>query len=178
MHTSKQEMMPNQIEPEERNMYVTRPLSMYKRFPSDLSLPQPEGPNSGILVILDEETEPTCCFGLCQSNTLRELPFPQNKNLRTYYTTNSGAGPGQHSQTQYHYTRVVFIPVLDQPLSSNQYYAIQQRGRHKGYVQNLFVIADIALYVTIIHLVITKFLYQVLQGLCHFFYIANRVTWL
>ncbi|GAY46986.1 hypothetical protein CUMW_101110 [Citrus unshiu] len=111
-------------------MYVTRPLSLYKKFPSALSLPPPEGPNSGILVILDEETEPTCCFGLCKSNELRELPFPQNKDLRTYYTTNSGAG--QQSQTQYHYTRVVFIPVLDQPLSSNQYYAIQPRGRHKG----------------------------------------------
>lgn len=140
-------------------MYVTRPLSLYKKFPSALSLPPPEGPNSGILVILDEETEPTCCFGLCKSNELRELPFPQNKDLRTYYTTNSGAG--QQSQTQYHYTRVVFIPVLDQPLSSNQYYAIQPRGRHKGYVQNLLVNANITLYVTIIHLNITSFISSV-----------------
>ncbi|KAJ4706741.1 Protein of unknown function (DUF1262) [Melia azedarach] len=111
-------------------MYVTRPLSMYRRDPSALSLPPPEGPNSGILVILDEEAQPTCCFGSCKSNELRELPFPQNKNLRTYFTTTSNNG--NHSSTDYHYSKVVFVPVLNQPLSSNQYYAIQPRGRHQG----------------------------------------------
>ncbi|XP_044489784.1 uncharacterized protein LOC123214115 [Mangifera indica] len=103
-------------------MYVTRPLSMYKKDPSALSLPPPEGPNSGILVILDEEAEPTCCFGLCKSGELKELPFPQNKNLKTCYPTSDGAD----------YQRVVFIPVLNLPLSSNRYYAIQPRGSHKG----------------------------------------------
>ena len=37
----------------EEKTYVTRPLSM----PSALSLPPLEGPNSGILVIEDEEAE-------------------------------------------------------------------------------------------------------------------------
>jgi hypothetical protein len=32
---------------------------MYKRNPSALSLPPPEGPNSGILIIQDEEAEST-----------------------------------------------------------------------------------------------------------------------
>ncbi|KAK4835050.1 hypothetical protein QYF36_004557 [Acer negundo] len=104
-------------------MYVTRPLSMYKKFPAALQSPPPEGPNSGILVILDEEAEPTCCFGTCKSNELPELPFPQNKNLETHNSNGS-------SQTS-HY-KVVFIPVLNKPLSSNLYYAIQPRGSHIG----------------------------------------------
>jgi len=111
-------------------MYVTRPLSMYKRNPSALSLPPPEGPNSGILIIQDEEAEPTCCFGLFKSDQVEDLPFPQNKNLKVRYTT-SGAGNSNSSTS---INRVIFIPVLNQPLSSNQYYVIERRGRHKGYV--------------------------------------------
>jgi len=38
-------------------MYVTRPLSMYKRNPSALSSAPPEGSNSGILIIQDEEVD-------------------------------------------------------------------------------------------------------------------------
>lgn len=115
-------------------MYVTRPLSMYKRDPSALSLPPPEGPNSGILVIQDEEAEPTCCFGLFKSNRVRDLPFPQNKNLKIRYATSSGAGQHQHQHV--HINRVLFIPILNKPLSSNQYYVIERHGRHKGYVYN------------------------------------------
>ncbi|KAJ0038664.1 hypothetical protein Pint_23393 [Pistacia integerrima] len=100
-------------------MYVTRPLSVYIKSPSSLSLPPPEGPNSGILVIQDEEAEPTCCFGLCKSYHLRELPFSQNERLTVSFDDN--------------YNRVVLIPVLNQLLSSNQYYAIQPRGMHKGH---------------------------------------------
>ncbi|GMI87530.1 hypothetical protein like AT1G13480 [Hibiscus trionum] len=107
-------------------MYVTRPLSMYKQSPSLLSSPLPEGPNSGVLVILDEEAEPTCCFGLCKSHELHDLPFPQNKNIELRYTT----GGGEHRHV--HRNDVAFIPVLGQPLSSNRYYALQPRGRHKG----------------------------------------------
>ncbi|KAK6252048.1 hypothetical protein QUC31_013768 [Theobroma cacao] len=107
-------------------MYVTRPLSMYKKFPSTLALPPPEGPNSGILVILDEEAEPTCCFGLCKSHELDGLPFPQNKKIELRYSS----GSGQHEHV-YH-KPVAFIPVLDQPLSSNRYYVLKPRGRHKG----------------------------------------------
>ncbi|KAK8567456.1 hypothetical protein V6N13_105421 [Hibiscus sabdariffa] len=107
-------------------MYVTRPLSMYKQSPSLLSSPPPEGPNSGVLVILNEEDEPTCCFGLCKTHELHDLPFPQNKNIELRYTT--GAGEHQHV----HRNDVAFIPVLGLPLSSNRYYALQPRGRHKG----------------------------------------------
>ncbi|KAK1571987.1 hypothetical protein Q3G72_025725 [Acer saccharum] len=99
---------------------------MYKKFPAALQSPPPEGPNSGILVILDEEAEPTCCFGTCYSDQLPELPFPQNKNLKTSYTTSTGQG------SSVSYNKVVFIPVLNQPLSSNLYYAIQPRGSHIG----------------------------------------------
>jgi hypothetical protein len=106
------------------NMYVTRPLSRYKKFPSELSLPPPEGPNSGILVILDEEAEATCCFGLCKSHGIKDLPFPQNKNLTLLYSM------GQHTDSFY----AALIPVLNHPLSFNRYYAIKTRGSHKGYL--------------------------------------------
>ncbi|PPE02595.1 hypothetical protein GOBAR_DD00368 [Gossypium barbadense] len=90
-------------------MYVTRPLSMYKQFPSSLSLPPPEGPDSGILVILDEEAEPTCCFGLCKSHELDDLPFPQNKKIEFQYTTGT-SGENRHV----HCNDVSFIPVLEE----------------------------------------------------------------
>ncbi|XVF85679.1 hypothetical protein PTKIN_Ptkin17bG0135500 [Pterospermum kingtungense] len=102
-------------------MYVTRPLSMYKQNPAALSLPPPEGPNSGVLVLLDEEPEPSCCFGT-ESQKLKSLPFPQNKKIAVHYDS------GESESVQ----QVAFIPVLGQPLSSNRYYAIQSRGSHKG----------------------------------------------
>ncbi|KAG6654037.1 uncharacterized protein LOC122308835 [Carya illinoinensis] len=107
-------------------MYVTRPLSMYIKSPDALSLPPPEGPSSGILVILDEEAEPTRCFGLCKTGYIKDLPFPQNKSLEHRYTTGIGF------ERDFHFQKVVFIPVLDQPLSSNRYYAIQPYGKHRG----------------------------------------------
>ncbi|XVF85678.1 hypothetical protein PTKIN_Ptkin17bG0135400 [Pterospermum kingtungense] len=102
-------------------MYVTRPLSMYKQNSAALALPPPEGPNSGVLVLLDEEPEPSCCFGT-ESQKLKSLPFPQNKKITVRY--DSGKSESVH--------QVAFIPVLGQPLSSNRYYAIQSRGSHKG----------------------------------------------
>ena len=36
---------------------MTRPLSMFQKDPSALALPPPEGQNSGILLIKDEEAE-------------------------------------------------------------------------------------------------------------------------
>ncbi|KAJ7954013.1 DUF1262 family protein [Quillaja saponaria] len=107
-------------------MYVTRPMSMYRKCPEALSLDPPEGPNSGILVIQDEEIQPTSCLGLCKRDELKDLPFPQNKNLELYYR----AGLSLNRTTHYHH--VAFIPVLDQPLSSNRYYVIQQYGKHRG----------------------------------------------
>ncbi|KAJ9708030.1 hypothetical protein PVL29_000204 [Vitis rotundifolia] len=107
-------------------MYVTRPLSLYRKSPEALSLPPPEGPNSGYLILQDEESETYCCFGLCKESDIRDLPFPQNKNLTVRYST----GAGQHRHTSH--DEVIFIPVLNQPLSLNRYYAIKRRGRHKG----------------------------------------------
>ncbi|PPE02593.1 hypothetical protein GOBAR_DD00366 [Gossypium barbadense] len=77
------------------------------------------GPNSGILVILDEEAEPTFCFELCKSHQLDSSPFPQNKKIELQYGNDAGR-------------YVAFIPVLGQPLSSNRYYALKAQGRHKG----------------------------------------------
>ncbi|XP_059645850.1 uncharacterized protein LOC132288599 [Cornus florida] len=98
-------------------MYVTRPLSRYLKFPDSLSLP-PEGPNSGYLVLQDEESETTTCFGLCKDSELQDLPFPQNKDLTVHYGSDD--------------EDVAFIPVLNQPLSSNLYYAIKPHRKHKG----------------------------------------------
>ncbi|AEE29024.1 hypothetical protein (DUF1262) [Arabidopsis thaliana] len=107
-------------------MYVTRRLSEYQKKPSELKLLPPEGPNSGIMVIQDEESQATCCFGSCYEGRLKGLPFPQNVKLNAAYTS----GGGEHQTT--HLTPVVFIPVLDQPLSSNLYYVLQRRGKHTG----------------------------------------------
>ncbi|KAH0991219.1 hypothetical protein GBA52_002702 [Prunus armeniaca] len=105
-------------------MYVTRPLSMFKNSPADLSLPPPEGPNSGILVVQDEEA--TCCFGLFNSEMIKDMPLPQNKNLELYYAT------GFYPNRNLRFHKVLFIPVLNQPLSSNRYYAIYPYGKDRG----------------------------------------------
>ncbi|KAJ6670678.1 hypothetical protein OIU85_014533 [Salix viminalis] len=105
-------------------MYATRPLSVYKRNPSALSSPPPEGSNSGILIIQDEEDDLTCCFCLQNIDYVKDLPFPQNKNL-TVTTRRTGNGNNLDD-------KVIFIPVLNQPLSSNRYYLIECQGKHKG----------------------------------------------
>lgn len=106
-------------------MYTTRPLSHFSKFPDSLSTP-PDGPNSGYLVIQDEESETYSCFGLCKNHSLKDLPFPQNKNLTVLYTQSNG----ENSYTSY--DDVVLIPVLNLPLSANRYYAISAHGKHKG----------------------------------------------
>ncbi|XP_042500088.1 uncharacterized protein LOC122078250 isoform X1 [Macadamia integrifolia] len=114
-------------------MYLTRYLSQYKQFPSSLSLPPPEGPNSGYLVIQDEDSIGTTCFGLCKDKYIHEMPFPQNKILTVEYSTTSGHNPTTGTQNHVRYTDdVYFIPALNQPLSSNRYYVIKAHGRHKG----------------------------------------------
>ena len=100
-------------------MYVTRPLSMYKRDPAALSHPPPAGPNSGFLVVLDEGPQNTPFFGFDYS--IKHLPFPQNKNLTLKYLTEDAG------------EKVLFIPVLNQPLSSNRYYVIKRKGTYQGY---------------------------------------------
>ncbi|GAU48520.1 hypothetical protein TSUD_242980 [Trifolium subterraneum] len=111
-------------------MYVTRPLSFYKKSEEALSLPPPEGPNSGILVIQDNDLEPTSCFGLGQYHEVKGLPFPQNMNLELFYRS----GISLNRTTRYH--NVAFIPVLNQPLSSNKYYVIHLHGKKRGAVRS------------------------------------------
>nr|TKS04958.1 hypothetical protein D5086_0000138400 [Populus alba] len=161
-------------------MYVTRPLSMYKRNPSALSSAPPEGSNSGILIIQDEEVDLTCCFCCSKIDFVKDLPFPQNKNLTASYTSALSSAPPEGSnsgiliiqdeevdltccfccskidfvkdlpfpqnknltvsyttstadgQTINSTNQVIFIPVLNQPLSSNRYYVIERQGKHKG----------------------------------------------
>lgn len=105
---------------------MTKPLSLYKKSAEALSLPPPEGPNSGILVIQDEDLKPKSCFGLGQFCEVELLPFPQNLNLELFYRS----GISVNRATHYHH--VAFIPVLNQPLSSNKYYVIQLNGKKRG----------------------------------------------
>ncbi|CAJ1932158.1 unnamed protein product [Sphenostylis stenocarpa] len=107
-------------------MYVTRPLSLYKKSVDALSLPPPQGPNSGILVIQDDDLEPSSCFGLGEFHEVKELPFPQNLDLKLFYRS----GISLNRTTHYHH--VAFIPVLNQPLSSNKYYVINLNVKNRG----------------------------------------------
>ncbi|KAG7646181.1 hypothetical protein AtNW77_Chr1g0014771 [Arabidopsis thaliana] len=105
-------------------MYVTKRLSEYKRNPSELTLLPTEGPNSGVLVIQDEESRPTlkCCFVNSFDWELNGLPFPQN--TRVIVKRQIG--------TALYLDPVAFIPVLHQPPSSNLYYVIRGSGKHTG----------------------------------------------
>lgn len=121
-------------------MYVTRPLSLYRNSPSALSLPPPEGPSSGILVIKDEAAESKWLFGMLKDETVSVPPFPQNKKLWLSNTMVVG------TNTFVDYIYALFIPVLDQPLSSNQYYIIKSQGSEKGYLSPpLFSLLSIVL---------------------------------
>ncbi|XP_021718269.1 uncharacterized protein LOC110686002 [Chenopodium quinoa] len=106
-------------------MYTTRPLSLYKNSPEAISS-APEGPNSGYLVLRDEESTPTYFFGLIKGSSINNLPFPQNKRLSIRYTTSNGES--SHTSVD----EVYLIPVINQPLSSNRYYAIKADGKTKG----------------------------------------------
>ncbi|KAL1807829.1 hypothetical protein ACET3Z_024819 [Daucus carota] len=106
-------------------MYVTRLLSHCKKNPDSLSIP-PEGPNSGYLVIQDEEAETSCWFGSSKNSYLKSLPFPYN-NMLTDYSYTHDSVVNLHD--------VVLIPVISQPLSCSRYYAILAggcSGKRKG----------------------------------------------
>ncbi|XP_021718270.1 uncharacterized protein LOC110686003 [Chenopodium quinoa] len=104
-------------------MYTTRPLSLYERSPEAISS-TPEGPNSGYLVLRDEESTPTYLFGLIKGSSIDDLPFPQNKRLSVRYTSSNDESSSVDE--------VYLIPVINQPLSSNRYYAIKADGKTKG----------------------------------------------
>ncbi|KAL5720175.1 hypothetical protein ACHQM5_012863 [Ranunculus cassubicifolius] len=99
-------------------MYATRLLSTCRNNLSILAETPVETSSSGYLVITDEETEAedACCWGTCDNNSIEKLPLPQNKILYT---------DDRHEE-------VWFIPIVDQPLSSNRYYVIHADGKHKG----------------------------------------------
>ncbi|KAL9166399.1 hypothetical protein ABFS82_05G026900 [Erythranthe guttata] len=102
-------------------MYSTRRLSQLLKSPESVAT-KPDGPNSGYLVIQDEASVTYSCFGCCKNRALKELPFPQDKELTV------GFGSGKHSS----HIPVFLIPVLNQPLSFNRYYAIVPHGKRKG----------------------------------------------
>ncbi|CDP03441.1 unnamed protein product [Coffea canephora] len=107
-------------------MFVTRPLSLYRNHPSALlARPPSDSPCTGFIVVSDEESEEmdTFCWGICKSNRIKRLPFPQDRILNIVHTS-------EHEQSRV--SKVWFIPVPDQPLSSNRYYAIKAGGYHKG----------------------------------------------
>ncbi|KAF8364818.1 hypothetical protein HHK36_033204 [Tetracentron sinense] len=109
-------------------MYVTRHLSIYSKYPVTLSIPPPEAPYSGYLIRKDEESEAedTCCWGAWKNTRVRKLPFPQNKILTVVHSS------GSEEDGSVDQDKVLFIPVLDLPLSSNRYYVIRAKGRYKG----------------------------------------------
>ncbi|XP_048503046.1 uncharacterized protein LOC109135191 [Beta vulgaris subsp. vulgaris] len=115
-------------------MYVTRPLSLYKNHPDLLSISPAavEGPGSGFLVIQNEEDiEHVRSFfsrEISKNLFLNDLPFPQNKLLTIVYATVTGPGPGGHTVKH----KAFFIPVVNQPLSSNCYYVMIADPEHKG----------------------------------------------
>ncbi|CAI8594183.1 unnamed protein product [Vicia faba] len=108
-------------------MYVTRPLSMYRKSPSTSEIPPPDAPYSGYLVITDEEAEDedTCCWRMCRRKNVKRLPFPQDKTFSVFH-------PSENEQASS--IKVWFLPVPDHALSSNRYYVIRAKGRHKGKV--------------------------------------------
>jgi hypothetical protein len=69
----------------------------------------------------------TCCLGPYNSSRVHNLPFPQNRVLTV--GTTDGDGENNAANT------VLFVPVLDQPLASNRYYAVIASGRRKGLVR-------------------------------------------
>lgn len=107
-------------------MYATRPLSLYRNFPTARSAPPPGAPYSGYLVVTDEEAEAQerFCCRLCKNKRITDLPFPQDKILKVVHSSDYEDAS---------VTKVWFIPVLDQPLSSQRYYVIKAEGKHKGY---------------------------------------------
>ncbi|XP_072979882.1 uncharacterized protein [Typha angustifolia] len=113
-------------------MYATKPLSIFRSQAEASSQLPPEDSSSAACHLVVKEDEPdvetTCCWGFCKDTRVRDLPFPQNKILTVSYSEQQG-------ENRRHYTAVAyFIPVLDKPLSSNQYYVVVAKGRKKGKV--------------------------------------------
>ncbi|CAO2188117.1 unnamed protein product [Urochloa humidicola] len=102
-------------------MYTTKPLSLFKSNPQAAAEPPPpEGRNAGYLVVkavIDEKDDGTTWIGPPRRRVMG-LPFPQNRVLKV---------EGDEAVDA-----VVFVPVPDQPIASNRYYAVITKGSHKG----------------------------------------------
>nr|XP_010911367.1 uncharacterized protein LOC105037392 [Elaeis guineensis] len=111
-------------------MYTTRSLFVLKNSPGNgFQQPSVDGPNSGYLLLEEEEPDNTgapSCWRQREETQLRDLPFPQDSILTVKYSPQQGEKLKSKSAV------VVFIPVINQPLSSNRYYVIIARGRNKG----------------------------------------------
>ncbi|CAO2201713.1 unnamed protein product [Urochloa humidicola] len=104
-------------------MYTTKPLSLFKRNPQAAAEPPPEGRNAGYLVVkavTDERDDGTMRWDPPRRRVMG-LPFPQNRVLEVEH--------GEAGEA------VVFVPVPDQPLASNRYYAVIAKGGHKGLIR-------------------------------------------
>uniref|UniRef100_A0A803KVB8 Uncharacterized protein n=1 Tax=Chenopodium quinoa TaxID=63459 RepID=A0A803KVB8_CHEQI len=109
-------------------MYVTRPLSLYKSHPELLSIPPVEGPGSGYLVLQNDEDIEYVHSISGPKALLKDLPFPQNKILTVCYTYSYGGPSGDHTEKH----KTLFIPIINQPLSSNCYYVMMADRNCKG----------------------------------------------
>ncbi|CAO2210895.1 unnamed protein product [Urochloa humidicola] len=105
-------------------MYTTKPLSLFKSNPQAAAEPPPEGRNAGYLVVKaitdDEADDGTTWWGSPRRRVMC-LPFPQNRILTVLDDDEDEEA-------------VVFVPVPDQPLASNRYYAVVAKGSRKGLV--------------------------------------------
>ncbi|KAK3013066.1 hypothetical protein RJ639_009666 [Escallonia herrerae] len=104
-------------------MYTTKNLSACLNSPQTLS-EQPGGPFSGSLVYTDGEGESQnpSFLRATKKKKVDKLPFPQDRIMAIH--------PLKWEKTSF--IKVFFIPVLDQPLSANQYYVIKADGEKKG----------------------------------------------
>uniref|UniRef100_A0A7N0U1G1 Uncharacterized protein n=1 Tax=Kalanchoe fedtschenkoi TaxID=63787 RepID=A0A7N0U1G1_KALFE len=103
-------------------MYVTKTLSSLLRSPEILSQPPPDGPFSGVAVIMDEESMRRKGKGSSQRADVNYLPIPQNKLIKISRVI----GDGEESEY------VMMIPVVDEPLSSDTYYVIKTTSKMAG----------------------------------------------
>ncbi|XP_078179523.1 uncharacterized protein LOC144573619 [Carex rostrata] len=113
-------------------MYTTKCHSEFKAIPEVAMQPPPEGPCSGYVVVKEEDPDEetcTCCLVLCPNMPdVRYLPIPQNKTLSFRFTSPEGEISTTATET------VLFVPVINLPLSANRYYAVAAKGEHQGLV--------------------------------------------
>ena len=65
-------------------MYVTRGLFLYRKDPSSLSIRPPDyAPNTGLLVITDEETEEqdSYCWGMCEYKRIKDFALSSKQDF-------------------------------------------------------------------------------------------------